>query len=351
MPYPQGKRLKEGRRMATIYEIAREVGVSPSTVARALRGTGYCSRENSEKILAAARQLNYVPSQAARALKSKRTRKILFVIPDIYNPFYFGMIKGASDVLDQHGYYSILCHSRGDKKIEKRLLRTLQEGYGDGMIFVSFDFNKDIIAEVNACGLPVVLTNNYQSLKGEDRFDCVYIDTFEGIWMSCRHFIDSGYTKIGYIGGDTSVQTGRERFAGFIKAMNEGNVPVNQKWLKEGDFSRESGEKSMEELIRAGTVPDALVVANDLMAVGALQTCRRAGLSIPGDIAIVGMDNTALSTCTSPELSSIAMKEEDIGRHAATLLMQRILEGRTEKRTIRLQPELVLRDSSRRGPV
>ena len=164
--------------------------------------------------------------------------------------------------------------------------------------------------------------------------------------MACRHFIDSGYTKIGYIGGDTSVQTGRERFAGFIKAMNEGNVPVNQKWLKEGDFSRESGEQSMEELIRAGTVPDALVVANDLMAVGALQACRARGPWHPRDIAIIGMDNTALSTCTNPELSSIAMKEEDIGRHAATLLMQRILEGRTEKRTIRLQPELILRDQA-----
>ena len=90
------------------------------------------------------------------------------------------MIKGASDVLDQHGYYSILCHSRGDLKLRRKCCAPCRKGYGDGMIFVSFDFNKDIIGEVNACGLPVVLTNNYQSLKGEDRFDCVYIDTFEG---------------------------------------------------------------------------------------------------------------------------------------------------------------------------
>lgn len=335
--------------MATIYEIAQEVGVSASTVARALRGTGYCSRENYEKIMAAAKRLNYVPSHAARSLKSKRTNKILFCIPDIYNPFYFGMIKGANDVLDQYGYYAILCHTRGDPQIEMKMLRNLQEGYGDGMIFVSFDFNKDNIGEINACALPVVLTNNYQSLKGEDHFDCVYIDTFEGVYMACKHFIDAGFKKIGYIGGDTAVQTGRERFAGFMKAMNEGNVPINQKHLKEGDFSRQSGERSMEEMIAAGAVPEALVVANDLMAIGALKACKSRGLRIPQDIAIIGMDNTDLATCTTPELSSINMKEEDIGRHAATLLMERILDGRKEKRTVRLQPELCLRGSSQRG--
>ncbi len=332
--------------VASIYEIAQEVGVSPSTVARALRGTGYCSKEKYDRIMEAAKRMNYVPSHAARALKSKRTNKILFCIPDIYNPFYFGMIKGASDVLDQYGYYTILCHTRGDKEIERKMLRNLKEGYGDGMIFVSFDFNKENISEVNTCQKPVVLTNNYQSLKGEDHFDCVYIDTFEGVYMACKYFIEHGFQKIGYIGGDTSVQTGRERFAGFMKAMNEGNVPINQKLLKEGDFSRESGERSMEELISAGTVPEALVVANDLMAIGALKVCKRRGLRIPQDVAIIGMDNTDLATCTSPELSSINMKEEDIGRHAAQLLMERILKGRIEKQTIRLQPELCQRGSS-----
>ena len=281
--------MKEGFEMATIYEIAQEVGVSPSTVARALRGTGYCSKEKYDKIMAVAKRLNYAPSHAARSLKSKRTNKILFLIPDIYNPFYFGMIKGASDVLDKNGYYTILCHTRGDKETEKKMLRTLIEGYGDGMIFVSFDFNKENIDAVNSCGLPVVLTNNYQSLSGNDNFDCVYIDTFEGIYIACKHFISQGYRKIGYIGGDTAVQTGRERFAGFLKAMNEGNLPVSQGVpQRRGFFTGKAGEKSMEEMISAGSIPEALVVANDLMAIGALRACKRHGLHIPQDVAIIG---------------------------------------------------------------
>ncbi len=333
--------------MATIYEIAQEVNLSPSTVSRALRKSGYCSQKNYEKIIAAAERLNYVPSHAARSLKNKRTNKILFCIPDIYNPFYFGMIKGASDIFDAHGYYCILCHTRGELDMEIRMLQNLKEGYGDGMILVSFDFNQQNISQVNASQLPVVLTNNYQSLGVEDHFDCVYIDTFEGIWMACKYLIESGYRRIGYIGGDTAIQTGRERFSGFIKAMNESNLAIDQRYLKEGDFSRASGEIAMAEMIAANAVPDALVVANDLMALGALKVCQQHQMNIPEDIAIIGMDNTDLSTCTTPELSTIVMKEEEIGRHAATLLMERILHGRTEKRTIRLTPELCLRDSSR----
>ncbi len=334
------------RRMATIYEIAQEVGVSPSTVARALSGKGYCSKESYDKIMEAARRMQYVPSHAARTLKSKRTSKILFCIPDLYNPFYFRMIKGASDVLDAHDYFPVLCHTRGELKSELQMLRNLQEGYGDGMIFVSFDFNPENIAAVNGCGMPVVLTNSYQSPRGNDRFDCVYIDTYEGVRMACAHFIQKGHRRIGYIGGDASVQTGRERFAGFVKAMDEGGVAIDQALLKEGDFSRESGESAMRELLAAGERPTAVVAANDLMAVGALRVCQRAGVRVPEEVALIGMDNSDVALYTTPELSSVQMMEYDIGQIAAQLLMERIFKKREEKKTVRLQPSLALRASS-----
>lgn len=332
--------------MATIYEIAKEVGLSPSTVSRALRGTGYCSRENIEKVRAAAKRLNYVPSHAAKALKNRRTKRILFCIPDICNPFYFLMIKGASDVFEAHGYFLVLAYTKGSLHTEVELIQSLGEGYADGMILVSFDFNKKNIGAINASGFPVVLTNNYQSLSEKDRFDCVYIDTCDGIYRACKYFADSGYQRIGYIGGDTSVQTGRERFDGFLKAMQEGDLPVDQRLLREGDFSRGSGEAAMRSMFRAEHVPDALVVANDLMAIGALKVCQQQGLRVPQDMAIIGMDNSDMATATSPELSSIIMREEEIGRHAATLLLERIEDGRTDKRTIRLEPRLCLRAST-----
>ena len=333
--------------MASIYEIAKAAGLSPSTVARALRGTGYCGPENKKKILALAEEMNYIPSYTARSLKSKRTNKILFCIPDIANPFYFGMIQGVSCVLEEFNYLPLLCPTRGDIENELRMLRNLQGGDGDGMVFVSFDFSPQNIAAVNACSRPIVLTNNYQSAGGHDHFDCVYVDTKMGIHMACEHLIAQGMTRIGYIGGDVQKQTGRERFEGYLSAMQEAQLPINQHFLHEGDFTMASGAKAMNELLALPQRPEALVVANDLMAVGAYKACQEYGLSMPGEIAIIGMDDSDLARCVG--LSSVKMQEEQIGRAAAQLLMDRIINGAGEKKVIRLQPELALRASSKKN--
>lgn len=330
--------------MVTIYQIARVAKVSPSTVARALRGTGYCSAEKRERIQAIARRMGYVPSHAARSLKSKRSQMVLLCIPDIYNPFYFRMIKGASEVLEQHGYFLVLCHTKGDIDTELRMLRLLKQGYGDGMIFVSFDFNERNIAAVNASGCPVVLTNYFQSPDGTDAFDCVYVDTQEGIRMAAAHLIDLGHRRLGYIGGNASTQTGRERFSGFLRALHDREVPIQQRYFKVGDFSMDSGRAAMQDLIAEGDLPEALVVANDLMAIGALQVCQQAGVRVPEDIRLIGMDDSDLARCLG--LSSIQMREEEIGRSAASLLMERIHHSAADKQTIRLQPSLALRMTS-----
>ena len=330
--------------MASSDEIAKEAGMSPSTVARALSGTGYCSPEKKARILELAKEMNYIPSHTAKSLKSKRTNKMLFCIPDIDNPFYFGMIRGVSSVLEEHDYLPLLCPTKGELQNELKMLRNLQGGYGDGMVFVSFDFTPKNIAAVNACTRPVVLTNNYQSASGNDQFDCVYVDTKLGINMACRHFLDMGVTRIGYIGGSAAKQTGRERFEGYLSAMQDAGVAIDQHFLREGDFSMASGEKAMGELLAMPYHPDALVVANDLMAVGAYKLCLERGLRVPEDIAIIGMDNSDLARCMG--LSSVQMQEEEIGRGAATLLMDRILHGPREKKVIRLQPQLMLRASS-----
>ncbi|GHU71351.1 catabolite control protein A [Clostridia bacterium] len=333
--------------MATLYEIAREANVSPSTAARALRGDGYCSQDKLLRVQEAASRLNYVRSHAARSLKNKRTDKILFCIPDIYNPFYFRMIKGADDVLRNEGYYVVLCHTHGELETERNMLRNLGEGYGDAMIFVSFDFNADNIGWIAASGKPVVITNRYDDGSGANQFDSVYIDTYEGVRIAARHFLDMGESRLGYIGGSTVTQTGRERLEGFKQAMIECGIPTRQEYLFEGDFSRESGELRMREMIERDCIPRAIVAANDLMAVGALKVCERAGLQVPRDVAIIGMDNTDLALSTTPELSSVIMREEEIGRLSAELLLERLKSGRKDGRTIRLEPQLALRDSSK----
>ena len=332
--------------MASIYEIAKEAGVSASTVARALSGKGYCSPDKRKQILALAKKMNYTPSHAARSLKSNITNKVLFCIPDIYNPFYFKMIRGVSEVLETHDYLPLLCPTKGELATELKMLQNLREGYGDGMIFVSFNFTPENISVVNSCSRPVVLTNNYP-LSPDDQFDSVYIDTFEGIAMACRHFIARGIRQIGYIGGVGSAQTGRERRAGYLSALEEAGIPINLEWMLEGDFSKASGEAAMSRLAALDKRPDAIVVANDLMAIGALQVCRELNIRVPDDLAVIGMDDSDSAQILG--LSSIRMLEDEIGRNAAELLMERITGGPRPRKTIRLLPRLSIRASSEKG--
>ena len=332
--------------MSTIYKIAKQVGLSPSTVARALRGTGYCSPKARERVRKAAAALDYSPTHAARMLKSKRSSKILFCIPDIYNPFYFGMIKGASDVLEKHGYFTVLCHTRHRIEEELRLLQSLRERYGDGMILVSFNFTRLNIEAINACLMPVVLTNRYESRGGGDQFDYVYIDTYKGIGLATDHLIGKGHRRIAYLGGFRSEQTGAERLAGYQDTLKAAGLPVNQDLVMNSDYTREGGFEAGLRLLSLRRQPTGVVAANDLMAIGFMQACETRGIRIPGDISVIGMDNTDLATFVKPHLSSVLMREEDIGSNAASLLIERILEGRTYRKTVRLEPELVIRESS-----
>ena len=332
--------------MSTIYEIAKKVGLSPSTVARALNGKGYCSEESRKKILKAAEELNYTPTHAARTLKKKRTDKILFCIPDIYNPFYFGMIKGANDVLEKYGYFTLLCYTKHSLKEELRMIDVLREKLGDGMIFVSFNFCEQNIKAVNESGMPIILTNKYDSPDGEDKFDYVYIDTYKGIRLATRHLIEKGHNVIAYIGGDRSEQTGFERFCGYKDEIVQSGLDFNEQLVFDGNYTIESGYDCAARIIKSPLRPTGIVTANDLMAIGFFRYCNEHNFNIPEHFSIVGMDNTDLASNIKPGLSSVLMRQEEIGRNAATLLMERILEGRTYKKTVRLEPELIVREST-----
>lgn len=332
--------------MPNIYDIAKKAGVSPSTVARALRGTGYCSPEKKELVQRIADEMNYNPTHAAKTLKSNRTQKILFCIPDIYNPFYFKMIKGATDVLEDRGYFPVLCHTKGQLELELKMIQNLCERYGDGMILVSFNFSPENIGAVNSSRMPVVLTNHYESQEcSKDNFDYVYIDTHEGIRMATHYLTRLGHRRIAYLGGKKETQTGQERMQGYLDAMQEDNLPVLPEYNRSSDYTSEGGEQAARELLKADPKPTAIVCANDLMAFGALKVCHEMSLNVPQDISIIGMDNTDTASWCYPQLTSVTMREEEIGQYAGLFLMERIIEGRRKRKTMRLMPDIHERKS------
>ncbi|MBD2867396.1 LacI family DNA-binding transcriptional regulator [Paenibacillus arenilitoris] len=333
---------------STIYQIAEQVGVSPSTVSRALSGNGYCGKRTKAKIMEAAKALNYAPDHAAKILKTRRTNKIIFAVPDICNPFYFDMINGINQVVEEHGYLLILFYTKHRLSEELKAIQNVKERVADGMIMVSFHFCEENIGAINELSAPVVLTNRYDSPGGGDRFDYVYVDTFEGTKQGTAHLIGQGLTRIGYIGGSLSEQTGYQRYCGFREALLDAGLPFEDGLVYESDYTEKGGYLAAREMLRRTSRPQAVVAANDLMAIGVMHACEEAGLSVPGDVAIVGMDNLDLSSRVHPKLTSVSLEQEDIGRQAAQILMDRLHGREVYDRAVKIMPKLVVRQSSSR---
>lgn len=330
----------------TIYHIAERVGVSPSTVSRALSGRGYCGEKTKIKILKAAKEMNYAPDSAAKMLKMRQTNKVIFAVPDICNPFYFDMINGINQVLEQHGYLLILFYTKHSLKEELKAIQNLKEKVADGMIMASFHFCEENIGAINALQAPVVLTNKYVSPEGSDRFGYVYVDTYEGVMIGTEHLIKQGIEKIGYLGGSLSEQTGFQRYCGYRDAMLNAGLPLRDEYIAESDYTESGGYLSAKRWLEGPNRPDAIVAANDLMAIGVMKACEEAGLNIPDDMAIVGMDNLDIASRVHPKLTSVSLVQEEIGRRAAQLLMDRLQDRPVGDEEIRLIPRLVVRNSS-----
>lgn len=335
----------------TIYHIAEKVGVAPSTVSRALSGRGYCSRKTREQVMAAAKELNYAPDNSARMLKTGQTKKIIFAVPDICNPFYFDMINGITQVLERHGYLMILIYTKHSLKEELDAIRNLREKVADGMIMVSFDFREENIRAINELQEPVVLTNKYVSADGKDRFDYVYVDTYIGIKQATSHLISQGMRRIAFLGGSLGEQTGYQRFCGYRDALDEAGLPLTDEFVAESDYTEDGGYQKAKAWLNRPDYPEAVVAVNDLLAIGVMKACEEAGLRIPEDVAIVGMDNLDLASRVYPKLTSVSLKQEEIGRKAAELLIDRLQGNRRSRQEIKLHPELIVRSSSvRRKP-
>lgn len=330
----------------SIYKIAEITGYSPSVVARALRNTGYCSEKKRQHILEVAEQINYHPNQAAKSLRMNKTGQVLFCIPDICNPFYFQMIDGVLQVLERHGYNAMLFPSRKSILREKQMIERYQSHHYDGIIFVSFDFCQENIEAIRRAGVPTVLTNRYADQRPDDMFDYVFSDHQRGMHMAVEHLLSKGCRDIAVLTGDIAQQTSRERYDGYCQALRDHGMEVRPDYLLNGNYDTEQSYAAFAAFMATGKPVDGVVTSNDLAALGVLRYCREHEILIPEQIKIVSFDNTEYARITHPALTSIDLKQYDIGVAAAELLIERLENGRTETKNCFLQPNLFERDST-----
>jgi LacI family transcriptional regulator len=321
--YPMGAT----RTRATITDVASEAGVHPSTVSRVLTGhIGSRIRPATrERVLAAADRLGYRPSALARSLRLQRTLTLGMLVPDITNPFFSSIIKGAEDAARQRGYNLILCNSEDDPEREETYLRVLRERQVDGLLIASSQMADDTIAGLREEAFPFVLLNR-ATRSAEDL--AVVVDNHAAAIEVVAHLAALGHRRVGHIAGPQTTTTGVDRREGYRAGVLAYGLADEPELVVDADaFSEEAGHRALGIMLAGTARPTAVFAANDLIAIGMLQRLRAIGARVPRDLSIVGFNDIPLAGLLEPALTTVRVPQLAMGVAGAHLLIDR-LEGR-----------------------
>lgn len=334
------------RSRVTIRDVADRVGVHPSTVSRVLNPAtrGRITSEIVEKVTEAAAELGYRPNQAARGLRTNRTRTIGVLIPDITNPLFPPIIRGIEDGLGANGYTAILGNTDNVAARETEAVATLRARQIDGLILATARRDDPIVGECIADGLPLVLVNRTADAIG---VSSIVNDDALGIALAVRHLKERGHTRIAHIAGPRSLSTGEARRRSFVEIVKSEGLEADPALIAETNaFSEDEGLRAAAELIAAGPTFTAIVAANDLIALGAYEAIDDAGLTCPGDISVTGFNDMPFVDRLSPPLTTVRIPHYELGREAARRLVELIENPDSPARATTLRPELIIRGST-----
>jgi DNA-binding LacI/PurR family transcriptional regulator len=343
------------RKPVTLADIAANAEVTSMTVSRVINGNGYVHTETRERVLRVAREMNYRRNGLARGLRRQRTDTIGLVIGDIANPFAAELSRGVREILEQRGYSLFICVSEHTAKEDVQAFEALADHRADGLIVATRASKRgnEKLEELVESGIPI-------SLIGRDfrhpHADLVIADNLKGGYDATRHLIDLGHRRIGFIGVSLTQSTRLRRFQGYLEALNEHGVPVEERLIvggrggsdqMPGYSTEEMGYDGMMKLLSLKKRPTAVFARNDFTAMGALNAIKRAGLNVPEDIALVGYDDIPLASHTSPALTTVRQPTREQGRVGAEFLLRRIEEDRERPREEKaFECELVIREST-----
>jgi DNA-binding LacI/PurR family transcriptional regulator len=333
------------KRPPTLDEVAREAGVSRATASRAINGLPYVSDSAKEAVAQAVETLGYRANQVARSLATKRTGSVALVISEpgnfvVSDPFFARIMRGISGGLAGSGLQLALLMAK-EQHGEGGSARYLREGHVDGVLLVSLHGGDPLPGRLVAAGLPLVLGG-----RPLTRGDVPYVDAdnFNGASMAARHLIDIGRRRVATIAGPRDMAVGIDRLSGWRRGMASSGLPTDA--VEHGDFTMEGGAAAMERLLAARPDIDAVVVASDLMAVGAMRVLHAAGKRIPEDIAVIGFDDDDIAATTVPPLTTIRQPIEELGRTMAWRLLAQLAGDPDLPPSILLPTEFVRRASA-----
>lgn len=330
---------------ATVRTVAALAGVSIASASRVLNGLGGSS-ETTRRVREAAEKVGYVPNAIARSLQARRTGLLAFAVADIGNPVYVEMMRAIEEIAKKAGYQLLVHMTGAEPASEMVLLNGLARRYVDGMILSPLRVGDGHIAALSRSPVPVVVVGQ---LPDDAPFDNVRADSHAGVMLAVEHLAQAGRTRIAFVNGATDTLPGAARLAGYREAIAAVGLGYDETLVETGDFYYEPGRAATARLL-ARAQPDAIFCANDLIAAGALHELLAGGRRVPDDVALVGMDDTALAEMPFPQISSVSLGAAERGRIAAGLLLSRLGDPSLPPRRETVAPSLMVRASSQAVP-
>jgi LacI family transcriptional regulator len=325
-----------------LEDIARETGFSISTDSRVLSNSNYpVSEQIREKVLSIAGAMGYEPNIAARSLRTDRTNTIGIIVDDLLSPFTPPIVRGIQDYLNENGFLSLIVNSDWDPDQEQAAIKTLLSRPVDGIIFVEYS-HRTTSDGLERSNKPRVFVHR---LFGSPIKNSVVPDDYYGASLATEHLIRLGHHRIGYINGPENWHTCRARLSSYRDTLASHNLSFEPALVQPGDWETESGYAAAKDLLKLTERPTAIFAANDPMALGAIYAIQDAGLSVPGDIAVVGYDNRNFTKTFRPTITTVSMPVIEMGGVAAELLLKQIAEGRKEEEEIKVKGQLIIRET------
>jgi LacI family transcriptional regulator len=326
--------------MSTIRDVARAAGVSTMTVSRYFNKPEKLRTATRAKVEKAIELKQYVPNAAARSLVKGQTKTLSLVLADITNPYFTKISRAVEDAVQELGYTLMLGNTDETVEKERRYLEVLVSQRVDGVILSPSNTSIDPIVYLRQHDIPVVLID--RKMPGA-KVDTVVTNSDDAGYQLTKHFIDCGYRDIMFLGGKKGISTLEERLAGYCRALDE--VDLTPAYYL-GDYNRKSGEDLVEKIIRDNSLPEAIVAANNFVAIGAIEALRRHSVEIPHDIGLACFGDLEVASTIDPFLTVIDHPAYDLGREAARMLIERIEGYSGPPREKELPVELVVRRSS-----
>jgi len=343
------KQQKYNNNNITIYDIARHLNLSASTVSRALNNKGTIKKDTIKKVKDTAKLLNYSPNIGAQYLKTLKTRQIMFSVTYLADEFYSDMVSAIQSVAKYNDYSLIIESTEDDIEEELRVIKNAKRNFIDGLIMVSLNFTREHIKEIKKINMPVVLSSMCKNRIEDEEglFDYIGVDTRKGIYLATKHLIEQGHEKIGFIGHNLNTHTGDERYKGFCSAMNDFGLSVNKEYvMTTGKFSTTIGYETGLTFAGMKTPPTAICTSADLIVLGLYKAFDEKNIRIPQDISITGMDNIRTTSILKPKVTTVALLQGEIGTYAANLIFKRLDGFKDPSQNIIFKTRLIVRESS-----